>query len=70
MKNILGDGLGDIMSADNTDIRNDKMQEFVLSEMGKFIGAKFLDKKRHFLNYFLTILDSLDTYILLNNFRP
>lgn len=34
MKNILGEGLGEIMSADNTDIRNDKMQEFVLSEMG------------------------------------
>lgn len=36
MKNILGEGLGEIMSADNTDIRNDKMQEFVLSEMGSY----------------------------------
>ena len=34
MKNILGNSLGDVMSVDNREIRADKMQEYVLSEMG------------------------------------
>lgn len=34
MKNILGDDLGEIMAGDNRDFRTDKMQEFVLGQMG------------------------------------
>lgn len=34
MKDILGKNLGGIMSADNQNVRGDRMQEFVLSQMG------------------------------------
>ena len=43
MKNILGDDLGEIMAA-SQDERPDKMQEYVLGQMGKFQAFDFIQR--------------------------
>ena len=51
MKNILGDDLGEIMAA-SQDERPDKMQEYVLGQMGKFQAFDFIQR-------FLSSFDSI-----------